>query len=104
MDKRTTQTIGVLGGILTLGSYAVVTGRAVEITTEPVYLLVTTALGLTGAVIEQMRNSTILGVIWAAVTGGCIAVLVTSGTWFEVLFAFFSGGTLVMIGWHALDP
>ena len=103
MSREKIEFVIVISGIVITGSYAIVTGQADGIAATPIELLIVTALGTVGIVIEQTWESTILELILAAVIGGTIGVLVTSETLVELLFAFLSGCLFGMITQRALE-
>ncbi|WP_152423077.1 hypothetical protein [Natrinema versiforme] len=103
MDQRRRDLLVAGGGMLALGTYAVITGQAGELETNTGVLLAAGGLGAAGAVIEYAWNRTILRVMVAAVGGGIIGVLVSSGAWFEVLGVFFSGILLARGGRYTLE-
>ncbi|MDQ2050992.1 hypothetical protein RBH26_10925 [Natronolimnohabitans sp. A-GB9] len=94
MDRRKANVVIGLLGMAIFASYAIVTGRASYLTTPPLYLLIAATLGMIGAVIESTRDSTALMIVWGILIGGFIGALLSSETWFELLFAMFLGGVL----------
>lgn len=102
MDRRR-ELLVAGGGLFVLGAYAIATGRAGVIETDTVALLVAAGLGAVGTGLQYTWEYTILRLIVAAVGGGIIGVLGSSGSWFEVLGAFFSGILLAAGGWYTLE-
>ncbi|WP_229504727.1 hypothetical protein [Natrinema versiforme] len=103
MDQRRRDLLVAGGGMLVLGTYAVITGRAGEIEPNAGVLLVAAGLGTGGAVIEHAWDRTIPTIVVGAVIGGFIGALGTDETWVELLVALFAGGFLGTVGWDVLE-
>lgn len=103
VDERVRVVLSLLGKGFVCALCAAVILQAGEIRSDPPVLVFLVLLGVATEFIYSNVDSTLLKFGYVVILGAILGILVSRETVFELLFALFFGGLLLIAGQHILN-